>query len=435
MTFFFAMVLSTLSLQEAENIALKSNASIQLSEQDVEQKNAQRLQSILSWLPDITFGSMVAKLQKSQEISSRQRQTHLFSNQFVLNQPIFSPSLLGDMRLSTLALEGAKAAYEMTSNDTLFQVRTLYLTVLGKQKTIDVEKQIISYLTTAFGDEQKKFEMGSGTTLQVSQAKTTLSQEITKYYNVKTELSNAQRDLALALHLQEAPPLNNTIDLEDYPLLIEKLSILKTSVDRFTIDQPLVLFSPTEVDEWVNRARQNRPELKRSSLFVQAAQEKSNQAKTQYLPTISAFVDYGYYQPINGEFFRQRNDFAGGIQLSWSLFDSFKREMKTREISAVRKAAGIAYQYESDRVGMTVRQDLHQLEQALFAYLTAAENKELAKQAFEETSVRQSAGRITELEFQNCSRLLSEAMLQADLAEYNLLGTYFQLLHDTAIIK
>ena len=89
--------LHALSLQEAEMQALRSNTSIQLSEQDVRQSELRHLQSILSWLPEVTFESMYAKLQKSQKISHLQRQTHLFSNQIALTQPIFSPDLLGDL--------------------------------------------------------------------------------------------------------------------------------------------------------------------------------------------------------------------------------------------------------------------------------------------------------------------------------------------------
>lgn len=434
--------LSALSLQEAENQALKSNVAIRLTEQDVAQNDLRRLQSILSWLPEVTFGSMYAKLEKSQKISHLQRQNHLFSNQLALTQPIFSPDLLGDLKLSKIAQQGALAGKEMAINDTLFQVRTLYLEVLLKQKTVEVEKQVIAYLNTAFEDEQKKYQAGSGTTLLVSQAKTALSQEITKYYGALKESSDAKQQFILTLHLDPATAgdlkLDDTIGIKDYPMLEEKLVMLKQAVGSdiaqpSALENPFALYSQQEIQDWVTTARQNRPELKRSQIFVQAAQAKSHQSKAQYLPKISAFADYGYYQPINGQFFRQRNDFAGGVQLSWSLFDSFKREAKVLEISALRKAAGIAYQYESDKVEMTIRNDIHQVEEALFAYMTAADNADLAQQAFEETRVRLSSGTVVDKEFQDASRLSAQAQLYRQQAEYNFLKTYFQLRHDAGL--
>lgn len=434
--------LIALSLQESEMQALKSNIAIRLTEQDVRQHDLQRLQSILSWLPEVTFGSMYAKLQKSQKISHLQRQNHLFSNQFALTQPIFSPDLLGDLNLSKIAQQGAMAGQEMAINDTLFQVRMLYLEVLIKQKTVDVEKQVIAYLNTAFADEQKKYQTGSGTTLQISQAKSALSQEITKYYNALKESSDAKQQFILTLHLDPDAAknlqLDDTIGIKDYPLLQEKLALLKKAVGTdiaqpASLENSFSLFSPDEIQNWVVMARQNRPELKRSQIYVQAAHAKSQQSKTQYLPKISAFVDYGYYEPINGQFFRQRNDFAGGVQLSWSLFDSFKREAKVLEISALRKAAGIAYQYESDKVEMTIRNDIHQIEEALFAYLTAADSTDLAQQALEETRVRLSSGSAAQHELQNACQLFAQAQLYRQQAEFNFLKSYFQLRHDAGL--
>jgi outer membrane protein TolC len=434
--------LSALTMQEAEDQALRSNVAIRLTEQDVAQNNYRHLQSILSWLPDITFGSMYAKLQKSQKISHLQHQNHLFSNQFVLTQPIFSPDLLGNVKLSGIARQGAMAGKEMTINDTLFDVRTLYLEVLLTQKTVDIQKQVIAYLTTAYEDQQKKFKAGSGTTLAISQAKAALSQEITQYYSSLKEASDAKQKFVLTIHLDptkiENLKLDDTIGIKDYPLLQAKLTMLKTVIGTditqpSSLDTPFALFSSDEIEDWINLARQNRPELKRSQIYVRASEEKSRQSKSQYLPKIEAFADYGYYQPINGQFFRQRNDFAGGIQLSWSLFDSFKREAKVLEISALRKAAGIAYEYELQKVEMTIRNDIHQVEEALFVYLTAADSADLAEQALKETRTQLDAGTAIDLDLQNATRLDAQAQLQREQAEYNYLKSYFQLRHDSGV--
>ena len=63
-----SLPLAALTLQESEQQALESNVAIRLTEQDVSQHNYQHLQSILSWLPNLTFGSMYAALQKPQNL-------------------------------------------------------------------------------------------------------------------------------------------------------------------------------------------------------------------------------------------------------------------------------------------------------------------------------------------------------------------------------
>jgi outer membrane protein TolC len=437
-----SLPLAALNLQESEQQALESNVTIRLTEQDVSQNKYRHLQSILSWLPNLSFGSMYAAFEKSQNISHMQRQTQLFNNQFVLTQPLFSPDLLGDLNLTKIGQEGAEAGREMAINDTLFQVRTLYLEVLYTQQAVDVQKQVIGYLSTAYEDQQKKFQTGSGTTLAVSQAKSTLSQEITKYYSTLKQASDAKQQFVLTIHLDPSKilglKLDDSIGIKDYPLLMQKLTMLQSVVggdiaQPASLDTPFAVFSEGEIQDWINQARQDRPELKRSHIYVKASEEKSRQTKSQYLPRIEAFADYGYYTPVNGQFFRQKNDFAGGIQLSWSLFDSFKREARVWEGSALKKAALIAYEYENDKVEMTIRNDIKQVEEALFVYLTAADNAELAKQALSETSISLSSGTVTDADHQNATRMVAQAQLARQQAEYNYLKSYFQLRHDAGL--
>jgi outer membrane protein TolC len=433
-----------LSLKEVEAIAMKSGPLVQLAQHDVKQYNYQKLQALVSWMPEIKFGSMYAKLQKSQKISSHQRQTHLFSNQFELIQPLFAPNLLADLNLSKLAYEGALVAKEMTINEMLFQIRSLYLKAVIQQKTLQVERQVIAYLKMVYDEERRKYAMGSGTTLQVTQAKAALSEKITGYYNTLKSEADATEQLTVMLHIDpkavEEITLQQTLNLDDYPLLAEKLSQLRGMIqadmtDPTNLDKPLDLFSEDEVHHWVMVAHQNRPELKQSQLYVKAAQEKSRESKSQYLPTISAFADYGYYQPVNGQFFKQRNDFAGGIQLSWSLFDSFKREAKVLEIRALEKGASLALKYASNRVDMTIRSDLYKIKENLLTFLSADDNLRLAALSLDETRTRLSSGSATELDLQNSLQLHALAELRQQQAECSLLESYFHLRYDAGSVE
>jgi len=242
-----SLPLAALNLQESEQQALSANVAIQLTEQDVSQNNYRHLQSILSWMPNLTFGSMYAALQKPQNISHMQRQTQLFNNQLVLTQPIYSSELLGDLKLSKIAKQGAIAGREMAINDTLFQVRVLYLDVLYTQKAVEVEQQVIGYMNTAYQDQQKKFESGSGRTLAVSEAKSALSQEITKYYTAVKAASDAKQQFVLTIHLDptkiQGLKLDDSIGIKDYPILMQKLTALQSIIGG-EIAQPASLNTP-----------------------------------------------------------------------------------------------------------------------------------------------------------------------------------------------
>jgi len=110
-----------------------------------------------------------------------------------------------------------------------------------------------------------------------------------------------------------------------------------------------------------------------------------------------------------------------------------KREAKVWEGTALKKAAVIAYEFENDKVEVTIRNDIKQIEEALFVYLTAADNAEIAKQVLSEANISLSAGVIIDANLQNASRMAAQADLGRRQAEYNYLKSYFQLRHDAGL--
>lgn len=429
-----------LSMQEAETRALESSPAIKIGDLQSQQNDAQYAQALLSWFPEVTFGSMVAVLQKSQKISHWQKQKHLFSNQFTLTQPIFSSDLLGNLRISKLGKEGGVVGKELVINDTLYAVRCNYLLFGVKQQAAAVERAKLGYLQQAFQDEQVRLRTGRTTQLQVAKAKAAISYEISKQIDTQKEQNGARHELALLLHLNPEEEATLTFDrfpsVEDYPFLKEKQRLLQSYLLTNTLnDSPprLTLFKESEIEDLLGKARANRPELKKTRLYVQAADTKQILSKTQYLPEVSAFVDYGYYQPVNGQFLRQRNEWAGGIQLSWSLFDSLKREMKSKETVALRKAASVAYNFENDKLEMVIRHDTHEIEEALFLYQNAQENLYLAQQTMEEAEVQFAAGSLSDLQFQEAKKFLIESEFQQTQALASLLQRYYQLEHDMGV--
>ncbi len=429
-----------LSMQEAETRALQSSPAIKIGELQSQQNDAQYAQALLSWFPEVTFGSMVAVLQKSQKISNWQKQKHLFSNQFTLTQPIFSSDLLGNVRLSKLAKEGGLVGKALVINDTLFAVRSYYLLLGMKQQESAVEQAKLAYLQQAFQDEQVRLKSGRSTQLQVAKAKAAISYELSKQIDTQKEQNGARHELALLLHLCPEEETTLTFDrfpsIEDYSFLKEKQRLLQNYLLANTMSETpakLNLFKESEINVLLAKARANRPELKKTRLYVQAADTKQTQSRTQYLPEVSAFVDYGYYQPVNGQFLRQRNDWAGGIQLSWSLFDSLKREMKSKETVALRKAAAVAYNFENDKLEMVIRHDVHEIEEALFLFQNAQENLYLAQQTMEEAEVQYAAGSLSDLQFQDAKKFLIESEFHQTQAQVALLQRYYQLQHDMGV--
>lgn len=433
-----------LSLKQAEALALVQNKEIRLSEEELSQFYSRRLQSIASCFPKITFSSMYANLQKPQTFLGPLGQSQFTVNQFQLNQPLFSTDLIFEMRASKLYWKSTEANRNISINNALLQVRSLYYLVVLKEISLKVQEEVISYLAQSLEEEGKKYETGSAISFEVNQSKVALNNAISTYHSLLKDFNTACSQLTLALG--NDPALNNQINLseknlpiESFPELSEKLGLLKQkSAELSQMELPPLtsskpLFSEEEIQRWIALAKQNRPDIKKSDALMRAAKEEVNYQKGRYFPTVSGFIDYGYYLPLNGLFVPQQKNWASGIQLQWDIFDSFKRELQIKESGHVRASAKIQLEQTRDKTSVEVRNQIYEIEEALFSYLAAYAGLELAGQAMKEAKIRLAAGTIRPLEYRDAVRAYAEAYRQSNQVKYSLIQSYFQLRHDAGI--
>lgn len=420
----------TVSLPEAEQMALAQNKEIRIADESIGQYDAKRLQAIVSWLPNFSFGSMYTKLQKPIRIKPFRHETNLFVNQIQVNQPIFSPELLFGVKTSKLAALGIEAERTRAVNATLLDVRMAYFAVVLKERSLNVQNQVMTDLSDAVKDQERRLEAGRATSFDVNQNEVALAQANSTYHTLLSELKNAKIALLLALGVDpnqqpEIEVKDQEISLTPYPDLEQKIAKAQAHPET------RALYSEQEIQSWIAKGLGNKPEIKKADIFVKVADAETQNRKGQYLPTVGAFFDYGYYTPTNGEYFKQQYNAAGGIQLSWNIFDSFKRELAIREVGHLKTAALIGLEQEREKTALQIRQQIYGIEEAIFAYISAKKGLELAAQAKNEAKIRHQTGSIPSLVYRDSMRSYVEAERQVDGTKYLLLQAYFQLLHDS----
>lgn len=428
-----ALILAmALNLEQAEDLALKYNKAVLITKQEESQLKYQKFQAVAAYLPKITYAYMWAKMEKPLDLIPNipllpiKRFTTINNNQVVLTQPVFSTDLIFGLSASKHYWERGKADTEIAMNTTLYQTRILYYGVVVNQLSVHVQEEVIEYLQNALEDQERKYEAGKATSFDVNQCKVALSNAKSSYHSYLKDLRSSKNALIfdLGIDLKEDVAVTETdIPLEKYPLLQQKIA----AVGSESL-QPL--FSEAEIAGWFNAAKQNRPELKKTQAIIRAVKAEGRAQKGKFLPSISAFVDYGYFIVENGLPLRQQNNWIGGIQLNWTIFDSFKREFKIAESNLILKAADLTYLQEIDHMETEVRNTTIQIEEAIYSYLASKAGFDLAKQAMDEAKVRLAAGTITPLQFRDATKSYAEARLQADKSSFNLLQYYFQLCYN-----
>ena len=203
--------------------------------------------------------------------------------------------------------------------------------------------------------------------------------------------------------------------------------------DDFEVDIPPRQMTP-EGDLEATALRE-RPDVLAAAASVQLARERRSATWLRYAPSLGAFAQYRWAN-FSG-FSGQSTSFAGGVALSWNLFDGGLREAEIREADARVVEAQASRQSTEVKAIEEVRRARLDLESALANKAKASERLALAQENERLVSVSYKAGAATYLESADATEALRLAQiglvtdsLSAELAALRLLkaaGSFRQL--------
>jgi len=458
------MSLRELSLDDAEEIALEYNKSLLIAKEGTVQAEERRSQAISRWLPAIGYRGEFRDLDKKElffnvfdPLKPATPSHQGYSSIFQLNQPIFSTDLIFGLKSAGLEAKLYDQVQANTKNELLRAVRDRYYEVLLYEKALVIERENINYLSYALTQEQGKLESGSATPFEVNQSKVSVANAISIYYSTLKKLKNARNALIITLGIDpllepEIHLCEDQMPIQSIPILAEKLNELETTyhyrsdtfpttndfafhIERLENARKLTVFTPEEVQDYLDQALCLRPDLQARKLQVGVAEQEVNSKLGTYLPQVSGYVRYSYNDVYMGPrpFSNQEYNWAGGIVLSWNIFDSLLREHEVREARSVRSSSRISYDKEWQRIEVEIRNGLYQLEEAMLTYLSATQAVFVAEQARDQAQDKLHFGRIAPLEYRDSVNQLSQARNQQNQASFDLLAAYYQVRYATGI--
>lgn len=459
---FSELPLSHLTLDDAEQIALEYNKNLLIAREDTEQAEQRKLQAISRWLPAIGYRAEFRDIDKKElffDVFSRHFTfSHRgYSSIFQLSQPIFSTDLIFGLKSKELEAKVFSYKQANTKNELLLAVRDSYYAVLLYEKALNIERENIDYLSYALKQEQGMLEAGSSTPFEVNQSKVAVANAISTYYATLKSLKNARNAFILTLGIDpllepEIQMAEKTMPIESIPEIARKLEELNQKyhyrsdtfpttldfsqhIERLESARKLTLFTPEEVQDYLDLALSLRPDLRAKKLQVDVAGQNVNTKLGTYFPKISGYVRYSYNDVELGTipFFRESYDLSAGVVLSWNIFDSLLREHEVREARSLRSASRIGFDREWQRIEVEIRNGLYQLEEAMLTYLSATQAVYVAEQAREQAQDKLRFGRIPPLEYRDSVNQLAQARNQQNQASFDLLAAYYQVRYATGI--
>lgn len=365
-----------LTLDDAINYALKNSYSNKIAENDIKAAHKKKWETTTIGLPQISAKVDYQNWLKQQvsllpaeifggnkgeftEVTFGTKQN--LNAAITLNQLIFDGSYLVGLQSAKTYLQISEQAKEKTELGTREAVINAYGNVLVAEKSIEILKQNKTVLEKNLSDAKKIYENGFNEEEDVEQLEITLG-------NLNSQLNNVVRMKAIAykmLNLTLGNSINTKLTLMDnFDSLINKNIDLNLATQSFNIEN--------HIDY---KIAQNDRESRR--LLMRLEQSKA-------LPSLSAFVNYGYTGNADSfTFLNSEQKWFGssllGVSLNIPIFSSFRRESKTKQAKIALESADIRLEETKERLNLQVASTKSNYQLSIENYQTAQKNLALAK--------------------------------------------------------
>jgi outer membrane protein TolC len=266
-----------LTLEESIRIALEKNLRLHSAIEGITGSKFRQKQAVTSFLPQWTgqygytrfsFPNFIGNFGGSAGELGRITSPDVYNLSTSINQPLFTGgSNLANYRLERFGVGVSKTDVETAKRDIVLQVREGYFTILRAEKFVDVAKQAVKQFEAQLEVSKAFFEVGINPKNDLLQAEVRLA-------NAKQDLVRAENDLALA-----ASSFNILLrrDINE-PLIVVDILEYKPSALR--------------LEDSLEEALRQRPEIKNAGLKVDQAKETVKMAKSGFFPTVTLLGNY-----------------------------------------------------------------------------------------------------------------------------------------------
>lgn len=260
------------SFQQALLRAYRDNPDILVSRAELDAVKVDKDFAQTGYQPDVS-ASFSAGLQSTELNGDDDDSTEPTNMSLDFTQPIFrGGTTVAELREANENIRAQSARMTAIEQDVLLQAATAYVDVLAAQSVLDLNQQNVRRLGEQLKAEQEKFRVGESTRTDVSQAKARLARAKAAEASALSDLNNLR-------------------------------SIYQRVVGEKPADltQPAVsLPVPTSIDEALNIARDNAPELVAAEYIEKASNERVRAVWGQLLPQIDVTGSISRQEGLSG---------------------------------------------------------------------------------------------------------------------------------------
>jgi len=299
-------------------------------------------------------------------------------------QNIFDYSSIRRYQASRAAFRATAKDLANTQDAVSTTVAKAYLTAQRADADVEAYQANVAMAEAVLKQSENQKSAGTGTGIEVTRAKVQLSNE-------KQHLLMAQNGRTKAyLQLLRAMGLNLATELE----LTDKLTY-----------EPMASITPEEARA---EALRNRPDVKAQEERENAARLNANAVKTERLPSLFAFADYGT-GGVNGATVTLLPTRDYGFAVRVPIFDGGRRDARRGETASQFRQERVRSNDLREQVELEIRTALDSLRSAEEQFKVAEEGLTLADSELTQARRRYSAGFASNLEVTDAQTRLERA--------------------------
>jgi len=383
-----------LSLSDAINLALKQNASVLKSQQDVEAAQGIVVQTRAVVMPkleangaynytdalDIGLGGL--QFQQNQGWNANVR----------LVQSIYEGGRMrSSLRTAKLTREQSIAQHQAVIADTLLQVRRSYYDTLLAEQQIKVRTASVELLQRELDDTTRRYDAGTVPRFNVLRAEVELANAKPRLSRARNAWRISKNTLANLLGYNLPPGI-----WEDIPLqLTDRLEVIP-----YTIELPAA----------IAQALERRPELVSLRASQGLAHESVRTAKSGYKPSVQVYGGYGWRSSaFERDLTFDVEGWSAGAQLNWQLFDGGSSIGRVSEARALEKKVGVELDDAGRQIELEVRTAYSTFIEAKEVLESTEKVVEQGEEALRLAKSRYDAGTGTQLDVLDAETSLTEA--------------------------
>ncbi|HKK07998.1 MAG TPA: TolC family protein [Gemmatimonadota bacterium] len=377
------------TLEEAQQIAMRNNPSLRRSKSDLDVARYQRLAAYGNFLPSLNAGygysnSSVARLDPTQQALTRTSYSFQLSGSYDLFTGL---RRFSQMKASNLNVQAQESSYREARFQTLLDVKTAYYNAVANRDLVSVEAARVKRQQDQVDFVRQQLQLGRATRSDLLSSQVDLNNAKLALLNARNSARSATFALAQAIG----------VDQPVAPVAEASLGIDSLSYER---------------DQLQALAMSRAPSVQSARASAQAARAQVASAKSSYLPDLS----------LSGGYSWQAQDFPPGNR-SWSirltgsipLFNGLQRESQLFQAQAQADAAGAQERSAELALRKNVDDAYNQVQTAIAGADLAQTSVQLSQENLRVTQERYRLGLSTILDLQSAQINLEQA--QVDLVQ------------------